>query len=106
MTDEGKRTCPVADCQIIKEFVPFHLVTLCVTNGIIRDREETFACPHPSQCHTPLVPRFFGRCPQNDSLIGFIVRIALIVFLSMMVKYYADAGKAPLVKELSRRCAA
>ena len=50
----GVRTCPNADCQIIRSCFPLHLVRLCDFDDSICDSEETFACPHPSQCRSSL----------------------------------------------------
>ena len=44
MTDEGKRTYPLADCRIGK-----HSGGLAVADNRDNMREEPFACPHPSR---------------------------------------------------------
>ena len=67
-------------------------LSLCHSERQRRISGRTFEkAPEFSASITLLAPRFFGRCPQNDSPIGFIVMIALIVFLQSDAAAFAAA---------------
>jgi hypothetical protein len=72
---------------------------VCENHAIVSDGSH-------KGCHYHVLERMEFNIKRRFFSGGVSVCRKTIACLSMMVKYDADAGKAPLVKELSRRCAA